>query len=234
MNNDLKIKKEIDIFLQQFTDIKINGFKICCPYWSNKLKDGKVMLSGFLGGKGDSGRITQEIVRLYGLNKDILRTVDDLYALLKRNRIGLDCSGFVFQLLDKLIKLKYRNSSLENILELYPQGINRTNSDSLTSSSHLVKIIKLSELQLGDLIRLIGGKHIMIITANKAGEITYVHSSKLTQINGVHFGNIKILRPREGLADQLWKEKTKTGENFGDKFFDAKNGDGIFRLKIFS
>ena len=214
----------------------IGGVIVHCPYWRNKLKEGKVVLRGYLNGKGSSIDIQNKIIEtLQNSHVDTtLISADYIRKLAKRERIGIDCSGFVYRLLDELIHLSYNNCSLKNLDGVFVGGINKTNADMLTSTEFSNYIDNISDYRIGDMIRLMKGKHVAVILEVKDKEIVYVHSAIKTKIRGVHFGKIDILDKNGLLEQQNWLEETETGEDFGRKYFCPEEKDGVYRLKIFA
>lgn len=219
------MKSIIDAYLK----INILNRKLNCPYWSNKLKDGKVVVRGFANGKGSAVEISQQLNILIEAQKDkevIVNNIAEFNKFAKRNRVGIDCSGLVYRILDYI--------SGNRMAEIFTGGINKTNADRLTSMEKALPISKLREAKIGDLIRINNGKHVALITDISPDTITYIHtSSRLTFIKGVHPGEIKIRNLDAGLGQQEWLELTAEGENFGRKYFQENRGDGVFRLKIF-
>jgi hypothetical protein len=92
-------------------------------------------------------------------NIDLTKLSDkELYNFRKKNKIGIDCSGLVCNLL----------------------GINnkrKTNADMLTSPP-LSQKINLKNITRGDLIRRKQGKHVLLVTQVKPQSIEYIHSSR--------------------------------------------------------
>ena len=215
--------------------MRILGLAINCPYYSNKIgKDGKITYYGFLGGKGEAGQIRSELEKKVKakIKKDnIPLTVELIKKTAKRHRIGIDCSGLTYRLLDLLIRSKYRNCQLESLDIIFPQGIKKTNANTLTSRKFCQYLSKPKNFRLGDMIRMMEGKHAAVILDNSHKFITYIHSSSYTLKEGVHPGRIKIVSESLNLEKQIWEEEARKGGNFGIKYFNPKKGDGVFRLK---
>lgn len=243
MISNQNIQEEIQKFIREYTHMNIGGLVINCPYWVNRLKNGQVVLRGFGNGKGSAKEIRDELIkRLNGLSQEdsFKLTSENLRKFAKRERIGIDCSGLVYRVLDKLLHLGYGNTKNRNLDEVFYGGIfskeiNKTNVKRLTSPKYSFEIKNIKEMKLGDMIRLWGGKHAAIIIDNNQKEIIYAHSSWLSaKIQGVHTSSIQIVDPDKPLSEQKWIEETRTGENYGKKYFRFENGDSVFRLKIFS
>lgn len=235
--NDV-IEYLIQDFISKYTSMDICGISMHCPYWVNRLKNGIVVLRGFGNGKGSADEIRDELVkRLENLpsGSRFGLTNDSIAKFAKRERIGIDCSGFAYRVLDRLVKLKYSGCNLPDLDKIFVGGIHKTNARTLASEKYAVQIKKIKDYRLGDMIRLWGGKHIVVITKVSEKEILYAHSSSLsTKVQGVHTAIIHIIDPDKSLSEQKWSEKTRIGEDYGKKYFHPENGDGVFRLKVFS
>lgn len=214
----------------------VEGLVVNCPYWVNKIKEGKVVLRGYLDGKGKADEIRQELMKRIQkeANTNFQLTPEYIQKFAKRERIGIDCSGLAYRVLEELVRLKYANCNLLNLSEVFEGGINRTNTNTLILRDYCLKVDKISDIRLGDLIRMMNGRHVAVVLEVKKSQITYVHSSHLTKIQGVHFGTIEIKNLNKSLKHQQWLEQTRRGDNFGKKYFHEGNGDGVYRLKIFT
>ncbi len=235
---DRNIKEKILGFVHKYTKMDISGMVICCPYWMNRLKEGKVILRGFTNGKGSAEEIRDELIeRLNGLSPEdrFELTPENLRKFAKREKIGIDCSGFVYRVLDQLVQKKYQGCNLSNLKQVFTGGIDGTNARILSSKDFCIPVIKVKDFRLGDMIRLWYGKHIAVIIDVNDKEIVYAHTSSLsTKIQGAHTSLVRIIDADKPLEYQDWEEQTREGDNFGKKRFNSQKGDGVFRLKIFS
>ncbi len=230
------ISKQLQRYLKLYLEMDIMGKIINCPYWSNKIKNNQVLLRGFLNGKGNPEKIKEKLIeriKKSNIASEML-SIKFINKFAKRERIGIDCSGLAYRLLDKLVKLHYRNCSFSSLDNIFKQGINKVNADLLCQFPYSIKIEHLKDIQIGDLIRMMGGGHVAVIVSIEKDQIAYIHSSHLSEIQGVHLSKIIIIDQKKSLKDQRWIEKTKSGDNFGAKYFKKEKGDGIFRLRIFS
>lgn len=237
VTNNSDLKKETGKFIQNYIEMRVLGKIFSCPYWSNNLNKNREILRGYLNGKGDAESIRSKLEKLITLeaNANSILSENDIFRkFARRNRIGIDCSGFVYRVLDFVIKSGKANSKISSLENVYSSAIERTNAKKLTSKRYNYAIKKSGDAKFADLIRINGGSHVAFIMENTINKITYVHSSfKLSNERGVHYGQIRIRSKDKGLEFQEWLEKTGKNENFGKKFFHAKKGDGIYRLKIF-
>jgi hypothetical protein len=231
--SNFKNYTKINDFCDSYLKMKISGIEINCPYWMNKIKNGKVIIRGFANGKGSALEIQDKLNSISSINKQKILSRNFFYKLARRNRIGIDCSGFAYRFLDMFIKLKYKNANNKSMNKYITQGINRTDVKLLTSETYCSQIPSLKDIQIGDLIRMMKGHHVLVVIGVDNNEITYIHSSDKTLTKGVHKGVIKIDKPECDLSEQIWLEKTKNGENYCQKYFYKSSGDGIYRLNLF-
>lgn len=222
-----KGEKKALLLLDRYMNLKIGDKRLRTTYWRDRRK-----LLGFLGGKGRPDELENAIVMEVNKRELDLTTMTEheLRAFMKQAKIGVDCSGLVYQLLTAF------DSSFENKVVPTPGGKPdndkrfRTNADTLTNEQNTVTVDKLSDIRFGDLIRMDGGRHVLIVVQVTDDMIRYAHSSDMTKTTGVHIGRIKIENPELGLEQQHWMEKTVRGGTFREKY-DPSKGDGVFRLK---
>lgn len=215
--------------------MEINGKKFSCPYWKNKIRNGKVIIRGFLNGKGESRAIRSQLENLlYKKFKNGIPEAAEFVKFAKRERIGIDCSGLVYRLLDRLLKLGYKQTKYGSLDELFHDKIDKTNVLRLTAEDKSLRIDDYKKLEYGDMIRMMRGKHLMFITDTDDEYITYVHASNMTKTQGVHTGKIQIINAELPLENQKWQESTRKGNSFNLKYYHPDEGDGIYRLRIFS
>ena len=233
----------IEKLLGQYLHLNIGGKKVRCPYWMNILnpdpRTDKKKLQGPYGGKGRPEQIIEATLvaaKREGINLNEL-SPGQIKAFMKKNRIGVDCSGLVYWFLDALDREKGGNGLADDIPGVKGKFLTRANVEMLTNDEVSMPIKAINEAAVGDMIRVVAGKHIAIITGikkDKGGtkELVYAHSSNLTETKGVHVGRILIKDSQKSLADQVWLEKTSKGENYGKKHFHLEEGDGVRRLKV--
>lgn len=162
--------------------------------------------------------------------------------------IGVDCSGFVYTVLNRYLSTRGEKSLDEQILRypgligklerrlLQKNRVRRSSADTLTNNLNTFPITTVAEIQEGDLIRLTPldwrGKHVLLVVRVTPQCIFYAHSSANTKVDGPHVSAIRITDPRGRLEDQVWLEKTKHGKNYGAETFRPENGDGVRRLRF--
>lgn len=227
-----------DIFYL-YTHLLLGGKEIVCPYWmdcSKKLKHGPG------GGKASP----QELVNLTELKarekKIDLSTLNEreIVLFMKKNRLGVDCSGFAFWMLNALDLERGGNGIADDIPNSEGRYIKiRASTKMLTDGGVSFFVKKIKWIKPGDMIRLGGGHHlavVMEIGKDKGGnikKIIYAHSSSpfYTVISGVHKESIIIKDVEKSLQEQEWQEKTPNGANYALQLY-LQEGDGVKRLKI--
>jgi hypothetical protein len=224
--------KKLQSFYQLYLALPLGKHLIPIPYWSNKLKNGKILVEGAFGGKGTPSQIkkaAQKSARQEKLDLNKL-TQKELIFLLKRNKIGLDCSGLVYQLLDFIAQQK-KKKKLDRVLlgSQKKKGIRRVGVKEFCHPQNSFPI-PLDQVQTGDFIVLDQKRHILLVLDKKANKINYIHSSQKTKKNGVHLGTLTITKPDRGLKDQKWSDQLKNGLPY-NQIIHSK--DGSYRLKIF-
>lgn len=224
--------------LQSYLSMDFGRARIACPYWVNRNLHTGDFLKGPFSGKGTPGQIVSAALKKANRNDfDISKAKrQDVLAFLKNEKIGVDCSGFVFHIANTLDKERGGNGIADEIVKdsnlPHWRKAWRANAAHITSDDQTVNIA-LEDVAVGDLIRLSGGKHVMIIVdvdrVHKT--ITYAHSSRLlTKVNGVHLGKISITSWRTPLQEQRWEEVSTKGVNLSTHL-KPELGDGIKRFK---
>lgn len=237
----VETSRALDDLFYKYTHLSLGEKKIVCPYWINNLKLG---VFGPYGGKGTPEQIveaTEAEAEKISLDLNKL-TKEEILAFMKNKRLGVDCSGFVFWMLDTLDREKGGNGIADDIPGSSGRFLPARANVMMLSSDEVSLPVKLKEVKVGDMIRLNNGKHVVIILRilrnvgdlEKVKEIEYAHSSGRTKIQGVHLGRIKVNDSLKGLEAQLWEEKAIDGQNYGQTNYLSQAGDNIRRLKIWA
>jgi len=192
------------------------------PYWSNRLENGIIVEKGPYSGKGSYKQIKK-------ISPTNLKPID-IYRYQKKHKIGIDCSGLVYHLLNFWYKLHTHSSIKTKIIGREGKlGPRRVNVQMLSNPQNSIKINDLSDIKTADLIVLNGQKHVLFIIEKIKNKIYYVHSSQKTKKTGVHYGTITITNPDKPLNYQQFSDITKTDIPYQNLFFPNK-GDGSYRL----
>lgn len=162
------------------------------PYFINKPI--RHLSQNALVGKGTWQEISAEAQKL---NPDFNNlSPEHKYNFLKKHHLGIDCSGLVYHLLNRLCFVN----------QLFPD-IQHVSADILTNHQNSHKITSYDQIKPADLIRTHRGHHVIFIVKKTGRTIHYIHSSDRTQTRGVHLGTITITDPKKSLIQQSWSEK---------------------------
>ena len=243
----------------EYIDFEIERKIISVPYSISKEGEkraiGELSSAGVtgrfanFGGKGTPQQIKQLVLEAAKEESFDFKnaTEEKVVNFMIDHGIGVDCSGFVYNILDHYLKAT-KKISLDTIILRYPgiagkierlllqkNRIRRSSAATLTSDLNTVKIVKVKDMKPGDMLRLTHsdwkGKHIAIIIEVNKNYILYAMTSQYTKTQGARFGKILILEINKGLEAQKWLESTKTGKNYGKDAFEPSRGDSVRRLK---
>lgn len=230
---------KIKYFLDNFFYLNIENKIVRIPYWRNKLnlKNAK-RIQGPFGGKGTPEQIksaTMQKAKKLNVNLKEM-TAKQIEEFMEQNRIGIDCSGFVFQFLNQLKpgfwkKLKKAPGRSSN-------PARRFNASALTSDQNSIRVDnRIDAIRVGDIIpvSLENDKitHVMVVIDISPQEILYAHSSSKTQVEGPHLGKIIIEYPNEPLNKQRWEEELSSGKSILSLVRKPLTKIGIRRIKGF-
>lgn len=242
---------------KEYIDFEVMGKKVVMPYCivdvpydRSKHPMGRTDKFHNYAGKGTPQQIYKVLIKTAKRKTFNLQRAkpEEITQFMIDNGIGIDCSGFVYNILNaylqqekhtSLAKYIYRYpgilGKLENFL-LRKNRIRRSSATTLTSELNTIKIEKTKDIRPGDMIRLTHadwpGKHIAIIVEVHDDYIIYAMASEYMKIRGAHSGKIKILNKNKGLEDQNWLEITYDGKNYRADAYDSKRGDSVRRLSF--
>ncbi len=200
-------------------------------------------------GKG-SISLKRRVYKGKGRKEEIQKVLNELqeiypekdgYSLLKDNNIGIDCSGLVLDIyeqftlsrLQKHAKSFFKRPTLNPfLLVLYAikPDTAKLNADTLTSKINCQEI-PVSQVKPMDLIRMSGGKHVVMITTikkngGKVAEIEYIQSSTG---KGVCMGKITITDDTKSITDQDWNQIERLKYQPNELIRRRVNDNGIRR-----
>lgn len=223
----------------EYTHLLLGGKAVRCPYWSNEEKN---LIPGPFKGKGTPKQISEATTkRALDLGLDLEKMSSaEIRSFMVREKIGVDCSGFVYHLADGLDKEKGGQGILEKVAGVNGNGPFKVNAFCLTNDRNSLPVESVAEIRIGDFIRLNAGKHIAIVLRiNKdrqktTKEVIYAHSAFFSKMTGVHTARFLIKGISAGLEKQQWFEKDRQGKDYFSVNFNRQAGDGIRRLKIWA
>jgi hypothetical protein len=241
----------------QYKHLPFSNFTVLCPYFNNKT----VGLRGALGvhvGKGTPREIVEEVDIL--LKKKGLKiseiNAETIRHFLIDNKIGIDCSGFVYHTLDAELHvhhlgslgkhLNFRVNFFRKILtKLHPAKSTSVTTLEDEDNSHEINI---KSIKPGDIIILIGsGKnadrnHVLIVTRVDMNDmditirIHYAHSLKWnsdsTHTHGLREGVIDVKDSNLGILDQTWVEDGLSDED-NETYTKARDAERVTIRRLF-
>jgi hypothetical protein len=226
----VKVEKRLEEFLEDFFALQIvPGKRVRIPYWRNRfLAGGLRRIQGPFGGKGTPGqirKITLKKAKEAGLDLSKMTSVQ-IRQFMKRKKIGLDCSGFAFQILEFLFPGFWRWLKMAPGKSHNP--IRRFNAAALALPENTVEVRRIDDARIGDLIPLRFKRrgsvdHVMVVVDVAKGKIVYAHSSSITPVSGPHLGEIRVVNSKKRLGEQEWLEMTREGRSLG-KFWVRELG----------
>ncbi len=236
--------------------IGISGVR--CPYFNNARARQRGQLK-VLAGKGAPEEIVEEakIISIqyrhdvFDKNGVFNAHVDHpaeheqaecIRQFLVDNNLGIDCSGFVTNVLQKHFQETKRVdlarklfvTPKKNLLRWIISRLRPVEQISVSvyaNDKNTAIVNDLKIIQPGDLIVLLktgpnkNHNHILLIEEIDGDKIKYAHarawSSDGKYGHGVSQGAITITNPEKGLLEQVWEEKTRIGED-NETYLEAK------------
>jgi hypothetical protein len=239
--------------IESYFSLRLGNSVVKTPYYinlKNKMNSGKHLRS--LTGKGLPEEIVLETMikaRLRNVALTDLNT-DEIRLFMQNEGIGVDCSGFVYHVLDawslfdnkRSIRkfLKYDNSVRTYISVILRPSCN-TSADTMTNSANTSRV-RLKDVRPGDLLRLKGisrGDHIAIVTAVEMtnGHVTWFEFAQSSQQfgddNGVRISRVLVSDDERSLLEQGWQDFDTDGVDWTYKQLEKNYEDnGLRRLKF--
>lgn len=237
--------------VNEYLNFTVAGKVVPIPYVLNRSRWNFWRTSG----KGLPENIKSELER-DAISKKFdlsIMTEFEIYDFMRKRRIGIECSGFVFHVLNAYLKA-LKEVRLEDVLLRY-RGIlglierrllkfqrhHRINAKTLTSELNTKLVERVNQIKVGDLIRMSvkrSADHVLIVTDvmldsfGHVNKIMYAHSSsKTTKKRGPHIGEIIVTDDRLGVGDQNWLEESVNGLSYR-QYFHPEKGDSVRRLTM--
>ncbi|KKQ28205.1 MAG: hypothetical protein US42_C0001G0056 [Candidatus Magasanikbacteria bacterium GW2011_GWC2_37_14] len=213
--------------IQNYLHLPFPGHNISCPYFNNRRARLRGGLRALIG-KGSPADIVEEATIISLREKINLNKITDeeLKKFLIDKKIGIDCSGLVYHILDAEMKAQgkgslqkilkrpwFKNPIRKLLVKLRP--IENTGVGTFNHEINSMEI-NLKDLAPGDLIIIMGAgvkqdyNHILLINQIADNKIQYTHSFQYPNDglynHGVRQETITITDPNKSLLDQTWSE----------------------------
>lgn len=242
--------------IDAYGHIRVGETSVACPYINNKRHGLRGALPVQVG-KGSPADIEDEIRTLTVQKKIDLSgiTTDQALAFLIEHHLGVECSGFVYHVLDAVsreeygrplaARLTFSGTWLRKQIALLRPATN-VNVQLLASDQNSAPV-QLNNAQPGDLIIMLDSgqhndvrDHVLLVTSvEKDAEgtitsLTYHHSLQWSNDgplhHGVRSGTIEITDVNKPLVNQTWTEQTKTNSN-GNETYDRATRSSRLELR---
>ncbi len=248
-----KAPAEVNQIIEHYRNIQVEGKTVVCPYFRN-VKRVRAELRSLVG-KGTPEEIEEEI-RIYGKLRgfDLQKSSQkEIREFMQMQGIGIDCSGFVSQVLDVWVQslgkgriwnnIKFPKTTFyRSIIRMF-RPVENISADLLTSELNTEKV-ELKNVRVGDLLRLKGlqrGHHVAIVTEVERSEKGVLQSFKYAESsenygdeNGVRISEVQIIDERKELKDQKWLGVDKNDVCWTLKQLEREYEDnGLRRLLFF-
>lgn len=218
--------------IQNYLILPFPGHNISCPYFNNR----RVKIRGGLRvliGKGTPQDIVDEAILLSLKEKTNLNKLNDeeLKKFLVEHKLGVDCSGFAYHVLDAEMKAKglgslqkvlrrpwFKNPIRKLLVKLRP--IENTGVGTFNHEVNSFEI-ELKNIQAGDMIIIMGAgqkqdyNHVLLVTSITPAQVgvqsfIYTHSFQYPtdgQYNhGVRQESIALTDFNKNILEQNWSE----------------------------
>jgi|GEM_PF-2006231 len=198
------------------------------PYWRNIVDqvDGRIIAEGPFDGKGTPEQIKYATLCAAEKEDKDYNTMskEEIQELQKRNNIGIECSGLIYNLLDGLCKDMGLSGVYYHLVGEW-RGIKRFGVRSVSASHMAMPVnsspIRTTDLMLGDIVTLMGHDeigHVILILKNENNILNVIHNSSSSSYPFVHTFNIKITDPNKNIIHQDWQEKSISGGSYLNEF----------------
>jgi hypothetical protein len=242
----LRLDPSIQAVIEGYLNLRLAGKQVVAPYFMNTpgRKGRRVSV-----GKGTAQELERETVRLAKKHGFDLTAAspDQIRDFMIYHKLGIDCSGLVAWASHKLIRqqnqgslwrrIRYKGHPLRTTIIRYVRPVENISACLLTDGINAHTIQNLSDVRPGDIIRLLNGNHVLLITEvgykqDTPAHFKYVNSTEYGGVKyGVRYGRIDIVKPSGRILDQMWVD----GENDVNWIFNAANNfpddTRIVRLK---
>lgn len=249
-------KKQAGLTLiHKYQNLSLGNKIVVCPYFNNKKKETRAGLRVLIG-KGTPQEICEE-AELFAVREKInlaSLSENEIRNFLIRNRIGIDCSGFAFHVLNEVsyettgkkisshLSWASKKTFLRKIISAFRPAENcgvRTFAHNSNS-----QIINLSSVKKWDIVTVLTdiasttADHIFLITNvsknDKDTVLSFVHAIAWPKDglegHGVHEGKIRFPNNANDLTQAVWTDDSLTSEEYSAYLNKVKNGLELRRL----
>jgi len=223
--------------IDAYWNLKVSeGKHIRCPYFRNPRSGRDRWGLTAYSGKGSPQEIEDElriIEKLEGVEFSEMQE-SEIRDIMKKRRLGIECSGFIVRVLDAWTRERYRKP-IYSLLNFNTSGLGWIYSklrpythidvETLVHPKNAREVHDVQTLQPGDLMRFNTTiDHAVLITQVERGEtggmkvIHYAESILEENGEGLKRGTIIFTNSASGdLVSQSWSEEPQTGHTINEK-----------------
>lgn len=240
----LSLPERAQKIVDNYLHITVDDVAIACPYHINP---GLHATKRALLGKGNPQEI-EALASLWFKKYDMRPegNPETLRSFLNACGIGVDCSGFASWVLNGITQatlkrplwqcLQFPGLRRKAVSKLRP--LENISANLLTGHTNSLPIANLSQVKPGDLIRVAGWHHVVVITEvglSTEGEAFYFQYAQSScmygQESGVRTGHAIIKKPQGSLLEQTWFDNYPRSV-IEELIAEGGNDSRLVRLKV--
>lgn len=247
-----QLSKQAQTIISNYQSLPFPNRTVKTPYFNNKREKLRGAFRARVG-KGTPQEIVDEARSIAASKRIVLDILDQgaLTAFLVDHNLGIDCSGFVYHVLNAEMHARGKGTLKKYLVFPHAHGLRKwlasfrpaehTNVQTLAHEKNSMAV-SVPNIQPGDIIVMFASEkfsnpnHVLLITKTADLLLHYAHSFQWSTdgvyAHGIREGTIEITHPHKPILEQRWVEDNKEGkENETWKLANAAERVEIRRLK---
>lgn len=247
-----QLSKQAQAVILNYQSLPFPNRTVKTPYFNNKREKLRGAFRARVG-KGTPQEIVDEARSIAASKRIALDTLDQgaLTAFLVDHNLGIDCSGFVYHVLNAEMHARGKGTLKKYLVFPHAHGLRKwlasfrpaehTNVQTLAHEKNSTAVSVL-DIRSGDIIIILASEkfgnpnHVLLVTKTADLLLHYTHSFQWSTdgvyAHGIREGTIEITHPHKPILEQRWVEDDKEGkENETWKLANAAERVEIRRLK---
>lgn len=226
-----QLSEQAQTIISNYQSLPFPNRTVKTPYFNNKRGKLRGAFRARVG-KGTPQEIVDEARSIATSKRIALDALDQrgLTKFLVDENLGIDCSGFVYHVLDAELQALGKGTlekylAFPNVLGFRKwiarfRPAENTGVQTLAHEKNSVPV-PVSNIQPGDMIIILASEkfgnpnHVLLVTKTSESFLHYVHSFQWSTDgiygHGIREGTIEITDPNKPILDQVWKEDEKEG-----------------------
>ncbi len=225
MNQTISLSIPAQQTINSYFKMEVGNKTIACPYFINRIQT-KAGLRVFLG-KGTAKEIIEEVELIAQRENIDIKKISkkELYELLTKHHLGIDCSALAVYILKSEYKEKKQINIIPRIHIVFfwknpfrylislLRPIENISVKVLANNKNSQEIKELNKILPGDMVIRNNSRHILLVSSveiknNVVQNITLIHAPRPTKIGYSGPGVQEIKISLEDLRKEIKKEKT--------------------------